>query len=95
TGSAGWLYRLGLEAILGVCRQGPALRLAPCIPETWLGFRVVYQIGQTTYRIDVSNPERLNQGVKQVFLDGRPLPDGLIPLVDDGLEHRAQVLMGR
>ena len=95
TGSAGWLYRLGLEAILGVYRLGPALRLDPCIPETWRAFRVNYRIGQATYQIDVSNPERLNRGVKQVSLDGRLLPDGLIPLVDDGHEHQVQVLLGR
>ena len=95
TGSAGWFYRLGLEAILGVCRLGPALRLDPCIPETWPAFRVNYRTGQATYQIDVSNPERLNRGVKQVSLDGRLLPDGLIPLVDDGREHRVQVLLGR
>jgi cellobiose phosphorylase len=95
TGSAGWLYRLGLEAILGVRRVGSALRLSPCIPETWPGFRVFYRLGQTTYQIEVSNPERLNRGVKQISLDGQPLPVALIPLVDDGQAHRVQVLMGR
>jgi len=43
----------------------------------------------------VSNPERLNRGVKQVSLDGRLLPDGVIPLVDDGREHWVKVLLGR
>jgi cyclic beta-1,2-glucan synthetase len=43
----------------------------------------------------VLNPERLNRGVRQVSLDGQPLPDGLIPLVDDGREHQVQVLLGR
>ena len=95
TGSAGWLYRLGLEAILGVCRQGPVLRLDPCIPETWPTYHVHYRLGQAIYLIEVLNPERLNRGVKQVSLDGRPLPDGLIPLVDDGREHQVQVLLGR
>ena len=95
TGSAGWLYRLGIEAILGVRRQGQALSLNPCIPETWPGFCVIYRIGQTIYQIDVLNPERLNRGVKQVSLDGRLLSNGLISLTDDGLEHRVQVLMGR
>jgi cellobiose phosphorylase len=95
TGSAGWLYRLGIEAILGVRRQGSTLCLNPCIPETWPGFSVSYRIGQTIYQVDVLNPERLNRGVKQVSLDGRLLSNGLIPLTDDGLEHRVQVLMGR
>lgn len=95
TGSASWLYRLGLEAILGIYRRGSMLQLSPCIPETWSGFRVIYRFGRATYRIEVSNPERMNRGVKQLFLDGCLLQDGLIPLLDDGCEHNVQALLSR
>jgi len=95
TGSAGWLYRLGLEAILGVCRQGQALRLDPCIPEIWASYRIRFRVGEAIYKIEVLNPERLNRGVKQVCVDGQPVPDGLISLLDDGQEHQVQVLLGR
>ncbi|MES2145179.1 MAG: glycosyl transferase, partial [Pseudomonadota bacterium] len=35
TGSAGWMYRAGIEGILGLMRQGDSLRLAPCLPPDW------------------------------------------------------------
>ncbi|MFN2116053.1 MAG: GH36-type glycosyl hydrolase domain-containing protein [Candidatus Promineifilaceae bacterium] len=94
TGSAGWLYRLGLEAILGLRREGQLLHLAPCIPELWPSFRIQYQVGEAVYQIEVLNPERRNRGVKEVYLDGQTISDGLITLVDDGQEHQVQVLMG-
>jgi cyclic beta-1,2-glucan synthetase len=95
TGSSGWMYRLGVEAILGLRREGPALRLDPRIPRTWPGYRLTYRCGQTTYEIQVQNPEGHQQGVKQVTLDGRTLPDGKIPIQDDGRKHRVRVVMGR
>ena len=94
TGSAAWMYRLGVEAILGVTRVGTALRIDPCIPGTWPGFQLNYRFGKTSYRVRVENPEGLNHGIRQVQLDGMPVPDGLIPLTDDGRQHAVQVLMG-
>ena len=45
TGSSGWMYRLGIEAILGISRVGNALKIDPCIPEDWPGFKVDYRFG--------------------------------------------------
>jgi cyclic beta-1,2-glucan synthetase len=94
TGSSGWMYRLGLEAILGVSRVGKSLKINPCIPKEWPGFKVDYRFGDSNYRICVENPDNVNRGVKQVSMDGNPLADSLIPLVDDGLSHAVDVLMG-
>lgn len=94
TGSSGWMYRLGIEAILGISRAGNALNINPCIPRDWPGFKVEYRFGSTHYKISVENPGNVNQGVQQVLLDGFPLTDGLIPLVDDGQPHEARILMG-
>jgi cellobiose phosphorylase len=52
TGSAGWLYRLGLEAILGLRLERGALRIAPCIPQCWSGFRVTWRCGEPRYDIE-------------------------------------------
>jgi len=94
TGSAGWLYRLGLEAILGLRRVGgDALTVAPCIPESWPGYELTYRYGKTAYKISVENPDGVNRGVKQVELDGEVLPGDRIPLVDDGRPHTVRVLM--
>jgi cyclic beta-1,2-glucan synthetase len=94
TGSSGWMYRLGLEAILGLRKTGSTLRITPCIPRNWSGFDLTYREGETVYQIQVENPESVNQGVKQVTLDEVELPGGEIPLVNDGKQHRVHILMG-
>src|SRR5262249_17467961 len=71
TGSAGWLYRVGLESILGLRRTGGVLTIDPCIPPQWPGFEVAYRFGSTTYRIIVENPRHLERGVAEVWLDGQ------------------------
>jgi cyclic beta-1,2-glucan synthetase len=94
TGSAGWMYRLGLEAILGLRKVGArALIVDPCIPESWSGFKLTYRYGETTYEISVENPDGVNRGVKQVAVDGDVLPGREIPLADDGRHHTVRVLM--
>ena len=94
TGSAGWMYRLGVEAILGLTRRGDTLKIDPCIPGNWPGFQLTYRFGRTSYLVHVENPEGVNRGVRQVVLDGMPLPDGPIPLSDDGRQHEVRVVMG-
>ena len=95
TGSSAWMYLLGIEAILGISRVGNALNINPCIPRDWPGFKVDYRFGNTHYKISVENPHNVNRGVWQVLLDGVPLSDGLIPLVDDGLLHKVRVVLGQ
>jgi len=94
TGSSAWMYRLGIEAILGITRVGNALKFNPCIPRNWTGFKVDYRFGMTHYKISVENPHNINRGIQQVILDGVRLSDGLIPLMDDGLPHEVRVVLG-
>ena len=95
TGAAGWLYRAGLEWILGFRKQGSALRIDPCIPRDWKRFEITYRHGSSLYRIAVENPKGVCRGVAHVSLDGTLLSgEALIPLSDDGSEHRVQVLLG-
>ena len=70
TGSAGWMYRVGVEAILGLTRRGGALHIDPCIPRTWPRFEVVFKSGRAEYRIVVENPQGVNRGVRPIELDG-------------------------
>ena len=95
TGSAGWMYRLGIEAILGLQRNGQELRLNPCIPKQWPGYAMTYRFGQTTYAIRVDNPQGVNRGVRHIMLDGAAAPNGVIPLVDDAQCHQVQVVLGQ
>jgi cellobiose phosphorylase len=92
TGSAGWLYRLILESILGLCREGPWLRMTPCLPDEWNGFSLVYQFGDTAYQIVVSRiaPGESPQA-SALWLDGVAQSEGRVALVDDQLAHRIEV----
>ncbi|MBM2853116.1 MAG: glycosyl transferase [Steroidobacteraceae bacterium] len=95
TGAAGWLYRAGLEWILGFRKQGSALFVNPCIPAEWKSFKITYRHGGTRYQITVENPKGVCRGVARVSLDGTLLSaDTPIPLSDDGLEHAVQVVLG-
>jgi cyclic beta-1,2-glucan synthetase len=94
TGSAGWMYRLGMEAILGISRAGNILKINPCIPGDWPGYKLNYQFGSTSYLIDIKNPDGVNQGVQQVVLDGSTLTGNHILLLDDGMKHEVRVLLG-
>ncbi len=94
TGSAGWLYRAGLESILGLTRRGTTFAVDPCIPTSWPGFEITWRVGeQTRYDITVRNPGRRSRGVASATLDGRPVPPSAIPLQDDGLPHVVEVVM--
>jgi len=94
TGSAGWMYRLGIEAILGISRVGNNLKINPCIPKDWPGYKLTYRFNTTHYLITVENPAGVNQGIQQVLLDGKILTDKLIPLSNDGKQHDVRVLLG-
>jgi cyclic beta-1,2-glucan synthetase len=94
TGSAGWMYRLGVEAILGITRQGNVLKIDPCIPREWPGFKADFRFGTTHYLISVENPLGINQGIREIRLNGMSLPGNQVPLSDDQREHKIQVIMG-
>jgi cyclic beta-1,2-glucan synthetase len=94
TGSAGWMYRAGLESILGLTRHGTSFELDPCIPAAWPEFSLTWTLGRTRYEITVSNPQHLCRGIADVRLDGAACDPAAIPLVDDGTTHRVEVVMG-
>src|SRR6202035_3508540 len=80
TGSAGWMYRVALEAILGIHPSGSRLRIEPCIPSRWPGYEVAYRHGSASYRIRVENPTGVCRGVQSVQVDGQVVPGGDVPL---------------
>jgi len=96
TGSAGWMYRAGIESILGLHRQGAYLLLTPCIPKHWPHYEMVFLYLSTRYEIVVENPNNVCRGVASIALDGQALTDALmrIPLVDDGKTHSIRAILG-
>jgi cyclic beta-1,2-glucan synthetase len=96
TGSAGWMYRAGIESILGLRVQGAFLLLAPCIPKHWPRFEIVFQYASARYEIAVENPHGVSRGITRAEFDGQPLSEGSIrvPLHDDGTSHRIRAVLG-
>ncbi|MGH9323697.1 MAG: GH36-type glycosyl hydrolase domain-containing protein, partial [Vicinamibacteria bacterium] len=94
TGSAGWMYRAGLESILGFRRRGSSFEIDPCIPSSWPEFKIAWRLGETRYEIVVRNSERRCRGVKEAELDGRAVDSRAIPIVEDGGTHRVVVALG-
>ncbi len=94
TGSAAWMYRFGLETILGFKKIGDTLHIDPVIPPDWDGFEIRYQFGDSVYLIQVDNSAHVSQHVRQIILDGQSLNDRSIPLINDHLEHRVVVVLG-
>jgi cyclic beta-1,2-glucan synthetase len=94
TGSASWMARAGLEAILGVTRRGATLLLNPCIPSSWPGFSVTLRHGRSRYEITVENPFGRGRGLSEVELDGKAVDAQAIPLVDDGATHVVRAVIG-
>jgi cellobiose phosphorylase len=81
TGSAGWMYRLLLESLLGLQRQGEELRFEPCLPGHWETCRIHYRYRETVYHITIlQTPAGTGE---RVTVDGRDQLDLAVPLVDD------------
>jgi cyclic beta-1,2-glucan synthetase len=95
TGSAGWMYRAGLESILGFRLRGARLVVDPCIPRAWHGFEMVFRYRSARYDIVVENPQGVSRGVSSVAVDGVALDGDLsIMLADDQRTHRVRIVLG-
>jgi cyclic beta-1,2-glucan synthetase len=96
TGSAGWMYRLVVESLLGLRLQGDKLRLAPCLPADWQACKIHYRYRETVYHIAVSQTRTGDDGkngVTRVTVDGVERDDRAILLVDDRQEHWVEVTL--
>jgi cellobiose phosphorylase len=102
TGSAGWMYRLVVESLLGLRLAGEMLHIEPCLPADWPGFKIHYRYRETVYHITVGQTRAdtgsktgekcaEKSGVTNVTLDGVEQRDRAIPLRDDRQEHFVEV----
>jgi cellobiose phosphorylase len=94
TGSAGWMYRLIVESLLGLRLQtdkaGTWLSIDPCPPAEWASYRIEYRFRETTYRIGIELIDEEGQS-PSVEVDGRSQPGPAIELLDDGGTHHVTV----
>lgn len=91
TGSAGWMYRLLLETLLGLNLEGNQLRLNPSLPGKWNSFTAHYRYHQTRYHIRVTRMSGAPAGHHRLSLDGQPLADNVLPLRDDQRDHSVEM----
>jgi len=93
TGSASWMYRIGVEWVLGLKQRGPELWIDPCVPPSWDRFEVEYRgAGGGVLSISFENPHEASEGTAEVWLDGRPVPSGRVRLPEAGERRQVRVL---
>ncbi|MEA3424436.1 MAG: glucoamylase family protein, partial [Bacillota bacterium] len=93
TGAAGWMYRVGIESILGFKKRGDKLFIAPCIPNNWQSYKIEYRYKNTLYIINIINNEGISRGSQKYTLDGNLLETDYIKLIDDHIAHQIEVSM--
>ena len=86
TGSAGWMYRLATESLLGLKVEKEKLTFEPFVPIEWNEFKLSYRYRETLYRIAITK----SRGEKQIFLDGAAQTENFITLADDKVEHTVE-----
>ena len=87
TGSAGWMYQLIMENLLGIQMEGNKLKFNPCVPKEWASYSMVCKFRETTYNITLVQ-EKISEGKLQVEIDGLKNPGNEINLIDDKLVHK-------
>jgi len=96
TGSAGWMQRAGVEAILGLRLRGDTLELNPCIPKSWPGFSATLRYRSARYQIVVENPGGVSRGIAFAEANGMAIimTPVRVRLLDDGATHHVLVRLG-
>jgi len=89
TGAAGWMYRLIVESLLGVRREGAWLHLQPLLPADWPEVKLCYEVGASRYHVLIKQRLGAAYQAPQLSLDGQLQEALAIPLVDDGQVHQA------
>jgi len=94
SGTASWTYQAATQYILGINPTHEGLRVDPCIPRHWDGFRVVRQFRGTSYEISVRNPKHVSKGVVEMLVDGEPVDGSILAPLPDGAHCRVEVTLG-
>lgn len=96
TGSAGWMYRLMIESLLGLHIEGDQLTINACVPPDWDSYAIDYRYHSTQYHIAITQTIRGEHASATAFrLDGVALNGTTITLVDDQIDHRLEVTLSR
>jgi cellobiose phosphorylase len=94
TGTASWAYQAATQYILGIQPTHQGLRIDPCIPMKWAGYKAVRKFRSAIYEIEVQNPDEVSKGVKSISIDGMNLAGNVLPIFEDGNTHSVIVTLG-
>jgi cyclic beta-1,2-glucan synthetase len=95
TGAAAWLWRLGVEGILGLHKEEGDLRIDPCIPPAWKGFEAWVRMGAQRLHVVVVNPDGIGTGIAAITLDGAVIHSNRLRLNPElPGEHEVTVRLG-
>ena len=94
TGTAAWNFHVISQWILGIKPDWEGLKIDPCIPHTWDGYKVSRSFRGARYEIEICNPEHVCRGVAKVTLDGREIEGNILPVLPAGTTAKVQVVLG-
>jgi cellobiose phosphorylase len=95
SGTAAWNYFTITQSILGIIPQYDGLEISPCIPKDWKGYKVSRKFRGAEYKIQIVNEEGVNQGIKEIYLNGELIKGNKIPLQKKGTVNIVEVKMGK
>jgi cellobiose phosphorylase len=93
TGSAGWMYRLIIESLLGLHLEVDKLRFCPTPPRDWPSFKMHYRYRETFYHITVTCNQN-GKTIQSLCLDGVEQVEHCVCLVDDKASHYVEIVLG-
>jgi len=94
TGTASWAYQAATQYILGIQPNFMGLRIDPCIPSSWQGYKVIRKYRGVTYEIQVENPDQVSKGIESILVDGEINSGNLIRVFEAGSTHSVKVTLG-
>jgi cellobiose phosphorylase len=94
SGSAAWSFFAAAQYILGLRPEYDGLRIDPCIPADWKGFKATRTFRGKRVNVEVTNPSGVQKGVKKLVLNGEPLEGNFIPVDKLAAENQVVVEMG-
>ena len=94
SGTAAWNYYAATQYILGVKPDYDGLKINPCIPEEWNGFKITRKFRGATYEIEVQNPNHVSKGIKEIYLNNELVESFIIPIQEPGQKYNVKVILG-
>jgi cellobiose phosphorylase len=94
TGTAAWNFYTVSQYILGIRPDYDGLTIDPCIPKEWDGFKITRHFRNTVLQIEISNPNHVSKGIKEILINGEKSIGNSIPLLEENKTYHIFVIMG-